>query len=210
MQPTTRRLRRCAARVSALNGGTRARFVVAETVDPCELMHAVSAEAPVARAALHRPAGRPLLCMASRPPRNGAAALASCCARRSATSTCRPTRRCEFWRSGSRALGFDMLRLDYDGTGNSAGEHEDPDRVGGVAPQHRMGASRKCEAWPGRPVALVGFRAGAILALHAAAASGGVERLVLWSPFASGRAYVRELKAIARLRGKDDASDDQD
>ena len=52
-------------------------------------------------------------------------------------------------------------------------------------------------------VALVGLRIGATLALHAAAALGGVNRLVLWSPFRSGRAYVRELKAFSRLSRKD-------
>jgi hypothetical protein len=52
-------------------------------------------------------------------------------------------------------------------------------------------------------VAFVGLRIGATLALHAAAARGGVNRLVLWSPFRSGRAYVRELKAFARLSRKD-------
>jgi alpha-beta hydrolase superfamily lysophospholipase len=59
-------------------------------------------------------------------------------------------------------------------------------------------------------VTLVGLRAGALLALQAAAATGGVERLVLWSPFASGRAYVRELKAFAGLSQEDDGREDED
>ena len=52
-------------------------------------------------------------------------------------------------------------------------------------------------------MALVGLRIGATLALYAAAAWGGVDRLVLWSPFSSGRAYVRELRAFSRLSRKD-------
>jgi pimeloyl-ACP methyl ester carboxylesterase len=52
-------------------------------------------------------------------------------------------------------------------------------------------------------VTLVGLRIGATLALHAAASRGGVDRLVLWSPFRSGKAYVRELKVFARLSRKD-------
>ena len=28
------------------------------------------------------------------------------------------------------ALGFDVLRLDYDGTGNSSGDYDEPDRAG--------------------------------------------------------------------------------
>jgi alpha-beta hydrolase superfamily lysophospholipase len=59
-------------------------------------------------------------------------------------------------------------------------------------------------------VALVGLRAGALMALRAAAGSGGVERLVLWSPFPSGRACVRELKACARLLREKHADEDAD
>jgi alpha-beta hydrolase superfamily lysophospholipase len=107
------------------------------------------------------------------------------------------------------AIGFDTLRLDYDGTGNSAGNPDDPGRVGAwlrsidraIAETRRLSGSS--------PIALIGLRAGALLALQAAAA-GGVERLVLWSPFSSGRAYVRELKAIARLSGQDEPHGGED
>ena len=96
-------------------------------------------------------------------------------------------------------LGFDTLRVDYDGTGNSSGDYDEPDRVGAwlrsitgaIAETRRLAGSGA--------VALVGLRAGALLALQAAAGDGNVDRLVLWSPFLSGRAYVRELKAFARL-----------
>ena len=57
-------------------------------------------------------------------------------------------------------------------------------------------------------LALVGLRAGALLALQAAAVKGGVERLVLWGPFASGRGYVRELKAFAGLSPQDHAQEE--
>ena len=108
------------------------------------------------------------------------------------------------------SIGFDTLRLDYDGTGNSAGDPDDPDRVGAwlrsiaraIAETRRLSGSS--------PIALIGLRAGALLALQAAAAAGGVECLVLWSPFASGRAYVRELKAIARLSGQDEPHGHED
>jgi alpha-beta hydrolase superfamily lysophospholipase len=108
------------------------------------------------------------------------------------------------------ALGFDTLRVDYDGTGDSAGDQEEPGRVDAwlhsvacaIAETRRLSGSSL--------VALVGLRAGALLALQAAAAGGGVERLVLWSPFTSGRAYVRELRAFARLSRQDHAREDAD
>ncbi len=108
------------------------------------------------------------------------------------------------------ALGFDAWRFDYDSTGNSSGDCDEPDRVSAwqrsiatvVAEARARGASSG--------VALVGLRAGALLAVQAAARDGGIERLVLWSPFSSGRAYVRELKAIARLSRQDDGAGQDD
>jgi alpha-beta hydrolase superfamily lysophospholipase len=102
------------------------------------------------------------------------------------------------------ALGFDVWRFDYEGTGNSSGDCHGPDRVGAWV---RSIAWVLAEARRSSPrVALVGLRTGALLALQAAAADGGIERLVLWSPFWSGRAYVRELKAIARLSRVDEGA----
>jgi alpha-beta hydrolase superfamily lysophospholipase len=108
------------------------------------------------------------------------------------------------------ALGFDVLRLDYDGTGNSSGDHLQPDRVGAWLRSVALAIDEARRLTGSRLVALVGFRAGAILALDAAAKAGGVERLVLWNPFASGHAYVRELKALAGLSRQDHASDEAD
>lgn len=102
-------------------------------------------------------------------------------------------------------LGFDVLRIDYDGTGNSAGTSEEPGRLDAwrlsidraiAAAQALAGANR---------VALVGLRFGATLAVEVAAARGGVSRLVLWSPFRTGRAYLREMKAFARMFQENDA-----
>ncbi|MGH9142450.1 MAG: alpha/beta fold hydrolase [Vicinamibacterales bacterium] len=108
------------------------------------------------------------------------------------------------------ALGFDVLRLDYDGTGNSSGDYHDPDRAGAWNRSVTLAIHEARRLTGSGVVALVGFRAGAILALQAAAETGGVERLVLWNPFASGHAYVRELKALAGLSRQDHALDESD
>jgi len=108
------------------------------------------------------------------------------------------------------ALGFDALRIDYDGTGNSAGDHEDPDRLNAWIHSIECAIAETRRVSGSSIVALVGLRAGALLALQAAASTGGVERLVLWSPFASGRAFVRELKAFAGLSQQDHVREDGD
>jgi alpha-beta hydrolase superfamily lysophospholipase len=108
------------------------------------------------------------------------------------------------------ALGFDALRFDYDGTGDSAGSHNDPNRVAAWLQSVSRAIAEARRLAGSEAVALVGLRAGALLALDAAAAAAGVDRLVLWSPSPSGRAYVRELKAFAAFSRQDHADDDGD
>jgi alpha-beta hydrolase superfamily lysophospholipase len=101
------------------------------------------------------------------------------------------------------SLGFDTFRFDYESTGDSA---DRPDAPGGpdawlksidrVVDEARERARTSA-------VALVGVRLGATLALKAAAARGGVDRLVLWSPFRTGRAYLRELRALEHFSRQD-------
>jgi pimeloyl-ACP methyl ester carboxylesterase len=95
--------------------------------------------------------------------------------------------------------GFDVLRFDYQGTGDSTGNDTDPDRVqawldsiaAAVAELRRVsGVSR---------ITLAGVRLGATLAMRAAAALGGVDNLVLWAP-CSGRMFGRELRAASAAR----------
>jgi alpha-beta hydrolase superfamily lysophospholipase len=101
------------------------------------------------------------------------------------------------------ALGFDAIRFDYDGTGDSAGDPEEPGRPEAWLRSIEDAITEARELAGSSMVALVGLRLGATLALQAAAARGGVDRLVLWSPFHSGRAYLHELKAFARLSRQD-------
>lgn len=97
------------------------------------------------------------------------------------------------------AIGFDVLRFDYEGTGDSAGDVTEPDRVEAWLHNIDRVVKEARELTGSSEVALVGLRIGATLALHAAVARGGVDRLVLWSPLRSGRTFVRELKALSRL-----------
>lgn len=101
--------------------------------------------------------------------------------------------------------GFAVVRFDYDGTGDSGGTEEDPDRLAmwlanvrdaRAWMHHQLGCER---------VSLVGLRLGAALAAETAAESA-VDSLVLWAPVVKGRAFVRELKALA-LAGEDGVSE---
>jgi len=113
------------------------------------------------------------------------------------------------------ALGFDALRIDYHGTGNSTGD----DSTGNNAqpgPAQAWRRSVVCAIAEARQlagtdaVAIVGVRAGALVALHAIPENGAVDRLVLWGAFPSGQAYLRELKAYAGLNREPHAHDADD
>jgi alpha-beta hydrolase superfamily lysophospholipase len=102
--------------------------------------------------------------------------------------------------------GFHALRFDYHGTGDSSGDDEDPDRVRAWI-ESIHAAVEELEAAAGvHAVALVGLRFGATLAAAAAARRRDVQSLVLWAPCASGRAYLRELRALRMLEGRDGRS----
>jgi alpha-beta hydrolase superfamily lysophospholipase len=90
--------------------------------------------------------------------------------------------------------GFAVLRFDYDGTGDSVGDDQDPARVDAWLASIRAAV----EDMRGRGVdelALVGMRAGALLAA-VAAETCKVSDLVLWDPATSGRSYLREMQML--------------
>lgn len=79
------------------------------------------------------------------------------------------------------ANGFDTLRFDYYGTGDSAGEDHEFTADGAV--DDALAAIAEAQDLSGaRRVMLVGMRDGAAIALRAAAHARGVDRLVLWDP----------------------------
>jgi hypothetical protein len=88
-----------------------------------------------------------------------------------------------------------VLRFDWRGAGDSAGELEDAtlddwlDDLALVVQEGRR--------WSGAgALRLLAVRAGALLACKAVATCAPVDRVVLWDPVASGTAYLRAMRAI--------------
>lgn len=91
--------------------------------------------------------------------------------------------------------GFPLLRFDFYGCGDSAGD----DSEGGLRQWLSDIARaidelrRRCRA---QQLCLVGLRLGGALAVLAGAERGDLAGLVLWDPVVNGRAYVEELTRL--------------
>lgn len=92
--------------------------------------------------------------------------------------------------------GFAVLRFDYAGCGDSAGDAAED----GDLEQWRLDVSaavRECRALSGRDrIAAVGLRLGASLALLAAQAHETLDSLVLWNPVLDGARYLDEVENL--------------
>lgn len=88
--------------------------------------------------------------------------------------------------------GYHVLRFDYGGTGDSAGEGEAQTLAAWTADVATAIEELKDTAGLDR-VTLVGLRLGAALALQAAVANPEVVRLVLWDPVADGERWLAEI-----------------
>lgn len=96
------------------------------------------------------------------------------------------------------AAGFDVLRFDYHGAGDSAGGDTDANRVGAWLATIAEAVDQAKRLAGTDEVALFGMRLGATLAMETAHRMGGVDgvgSLMLWAPCPSGRAFAREMRA---------------
>jgi uncharacterized protein len=95
--------------------------------------------------------------------------------------------------------GFHVLRFDYFGSGDSAGEPEQAS-VERWCADIREAVCELQDLAETRRVSMVGFRLGAALAALATRDVPAVRDLVLWEPAVSGRLHVRELREIQRAK----------
>lgn len=91
-------------------------------------------------------------------------------------------------------LGYPVLRFDYRGTGDSAGDLDEVTADQWVTDiRHAIQELMDMAAVP--KVALIGLRLGALLAAKAATEYPQISRLVIWDPVSDGAAYVEEIKS---------------
>ncbi|MBU8895180.1 alpha/beta hydrolase [Corallococcus sp. M34] len=102
-------------------------------------------------------------------------------------------------------VGFAVLRFDYDGTGDSAGHDGEPGRVAAWRESVGLAIDALKQRAGVRHVGLFGLRLGGLIALMTAAERDDVRALMLWATPATGRAYVRELRAFRQLKEKENA-----
>jgi uncharacterized protein len=95
--------------------------------------------------------------------------------------------------------GFSVLRFDYRGTGDSAGDLEDAG-VPGWCADIREAADELRGLSGVRRISLVGFRLGAALAALASTTGLDVQDLVLWEPAVDGREHLDDLRRIHRWK----------
>jgi pimeloyl-ACP methyl ester carboxylesterase len=97
------------------------------------------------------------------------------------------------------AAGFPVLRFDFDGTGDSAGDERDPNRVATWrADVGRAAAELRARSGVDR-LALVGLKLGGTLAALGAADLGGVDALVLWGAYDNGATFVSEATKAHKM-----------
>lgn len=90
--------------------------------------------------------------------------------------------------------GYHVLRFDYFGTGDSAGEREDGDLESWQADAEiALEELRDMSGFP--TVATFGIRLGAVVAWRLATARTDVHTTVLWDPVIDGNDYVLELRS---------------
>ena len=94
------------------------------------------------------------------------------------------------------AAGFCALRFDYDGTGDSAGSDSDGNRAEAWLTTVRQAISLLRGSGI-EDITLIGLRLGGTLAALAGAGDGGVDQVVLWDPYVSGRSFLREERLIS-------------
>jgi Lysophospholipase len=96
------------------------------------------------------------------------------------------------------ARGMPVLRFDYSGTGDAAGDASEPGRWRAWIDSVKQAVALLRETTGVERVTLCGLRLGGTLAALAAQELGGVDGLVLLAPVLSGKNYQRELRAHYR------------
>ncbi len=102
--------------------------------------------------------------------------------------------------------GFDVLRFDLTGTGDSAGDELEPARLEQWRADIALAVARLRELSSSTYLILLGLRLGGALVCEQAVTLRA-QAVVLWDPVVSGRRYVRELKMLATKEDSETTDD---
>lgn len=151
------------------------------------------------------PAARPLFGWLHLPstPHTADIGLLLCCPTGYEAISCHRTLR--HMAEAAAARGIPALRFDYDGTGDSAGTEQEPDRLAAWLQSIRLAAAELAARSGVSRIGIAGIRLGASLALLAARDLPLVGDAVLVGTVADGRRYLRELRALAATSSIDGA-----
>jgi alpha-beta hydrolase superfamily lysophospholipase len=103
------------------------------------------------------------------------------------------------WARHLAAQGDAVLRIDFPGSGDSAGNPRDPQRLDAW-----VGSVRDAVAWLRTTggctrVVVIGIGLGGLVAGEALRRGVAVDGIALWAVHAQGRRFLRELKTFARM-----------
>jgi pimeloyl-ACP methyl ester carboxylesterase len=90
--------------------------------------------------------------------------------------------------------GLSVLRFDYDGTGDSAGDQWDPDRLKAWT-RSLVAAAAELRLLGCRTVSVIGLQSGATLTMLAASRLKA-ELMVFWDPVAEGSHLVKKVRLL--------------
>jgi len=101
-------------------------------------------------------------------------------------------------------LGYHVLRFDYFGVGDSAGEH-DVHSMERWSEDLGLAIEELCSLSGVKRVDLIGLRLGALLAAQEASKNKYVKRLVMWEPMLSGQVFIDEMIAFIDRKGSSES-----
>ena len=104
------------------------------------------------------------------------------------------------------ASGFPVLRVDYYGTGDSAGSARDAGQVGAWLQSLHDAADWLLRSSGRSKLGCFGALLGGTLATTFAASRSDVRSLALWGASVSGSAFLREVRAFQAMRSRSDAA----
>ena len=91
--------------------------------------------------------------------------------------------------------GFDVLRFDYFATGDSSGVNSDRKRLTEWLESIKVAVDLMAQEFPENELNLLGIKMGATLAAMVSDRLD-ISNLMLWSPYTTGKKFLREVKAL--------------